>query len=84
MPRNDNVQILLGLQQLRGCVSISVFSFRFPFPVSGSFSFPAFPYAHILHSYLHLKTREAQIYFTTYRVSEIDIVHTNLVDRCGT
>ena len=46
MPRNDNVQILLGLQQLRGCVSISVFSFRFPFPVSVSFPFPAFPYAH--------------------------------------
>ena len=41
MPRNDNVQILLGLQQLRGCVSISVFSFRFQFPVSSfSFQFP--------------------------------------------
>ena len=39
----DNILILLGLQQLRGYIS----SLEFPFTVSISFPFSAFPYAQI-------------------------------------
>ena len=41
----NSTQILLGLQQLRGCNFISVSVFHFQFPISFPFSFSAFPYA---------------------------------------
>ena len=49
----NNVRILVGLQQLRGCASISVSSssFKFVFLVSISFPFSALPYAPV---YLHV------------------------------
>ena len=57
--------MLLGLQHLRGCVSISVFSFRFPFPVSISFPFPAFSYAPYICSRVHDITK-THFHFTVW------------------
>ena len=50
MPRNEKQQQLnlaKTAQQLSGCISVSVLSFQFLFPVSISFPFPAFPYARV-------------------------------------
>ena len=51
MSRNENQQHLNDYKRLSSCISISVFSFQFSFPVSISFPFSAFPYAQLCKAY---------------------------------